>query len=220
MEVGILGAGGHARSVYDCLMLSTEGDALVRFYDDRYPEIEHLEDRPVVGPIDQAFREGEPDHMFVAIGDNGVRCRLTRRLEDLGRTLLTIRHPRAVVSPRAEIGAGTVSIPGSVVNAGARVGEGVIINTLASVGHDCVVESFVQIASGTNLGGGARICQGAFLGLGVKVGPNVTIGEWCVVGAGSVVLRDLPPRTFCHGSPARVVRELTDEELDDCRTCG
>ncbi|MGI5125464.1 sugar O-acetyltransferase [Pseudonocardia sp. CA-107938] len=48
----------------------------------------------------------------------------------------------------------------------------------------------------------------AWLGAGVLVCPGVTIGADAVVGAGSVVLRDVPDRTFVAGKPARVIREL------------
>ena len=45
---------------------------------------------------------------------------------------------------------------------------------------------------------------------GVIVCPGVRIGDDCVVGAGSVVTRDIPPRSLAVGSPARVVRTLDD----------
>ncbi|MCO7221391.1 sugar O-acetyltransferase [Klenkia sp. PcliD-1-E] len=52
------------------------------------------------------------------------------------------------------------------------------------------------------------IGDGVWLGGGVVVLPGVTIGRDTVVGAGSVVTRDLPPRVVAVGNPARVVREL------------
>ena len=52
------------------------------------------------------------------------------------------------------------------------------------------------------------IGDGAWLGGGVIVCPGVTIGENTVVGAGSVVTRDLPAGVLAVGNPARVIREL------------
>ena len=127
--------------------------------------------------------------------------------------LLTIIHPHTAISPQSTLGEGTIAVAGSVVNAGARVGRCAILNTLSSVGHDCVVEDYAQIAPGVNLGGGSVIGEGAFLGIGAKVGPLARIGAWSVVGAGSVVLKDLPARSYCCGTPARVVRMLTADEL-------
>jgi maltose O-acetyltransferase len=48
----------------------------------------------------------------------------------------------------------------------------------------------------------------AWLGGGVIVLPGVTIGENTVVGAGSIVTKDLPPNVVAAGNPARVVRSL------------
>lgn len=52
------------------------------------------------------------------------------------------------------------------------------------------------------------INDGAWLGGGVIVCPGVTIGENTVVGAGSVVTRDLPPGVLAVGNPCRVLRSL------------
>ncbi|WP_405001050.1 DapH/DapD/GlmU-related protein [Hydrogenophaga palleronii] len=52
------------------------------------------------------------------------------------------------------------------------------------------------------------IGDGAWLGGGAIVCPGVTIGENTVVGAGSVVVRDLPANVLAVGNPCRVVRQL------------
>ncbi len=52
------------------------------------------------------------------------------------------------------------------------------------------------------------IKQGASIGSGATILSNVTIGERAIVGAGSVVTRDVPPDTIVSGNPARVRRSL------------
>lgn len=89
-----------------------------------------------------------------------------------------------------------------------------------SIGDDVQIGPNVQLLTATHpLEPGPRrdkweaaepitIGDNVWLGGGVIVCPGVTIGADTVVGAGSVVTRDLPPRVLAIGSPARVVRPL------------
>jgi len=52
--------------------------------------------------------------------------------------------------------------------------------------------------------------KGASIGSGATILSNVTIGERAIVGAGSVVTRDVPPDTIVAGNPARVLRAVGD----------
>ena len=60
---------------------------------------------------------------------------------------------------------------------------------------------------------GPTIRRGARVGGGAILCPGVEIGEEAFVGAGAVVTKDVPPRTVVVGNPARVLREVPDEEL-------
>lgn len=57
-----------------------------------------------------------------------------------------------------------------------------------------------------------RIGNDCWLGANVVVCPGVTIGEGCVIGAGAVVTRDIPPHSFAAGNPCRVIREITEAD--------
>ena len=69
-----------------------------------------------------------------------------------------------------------------------------------------------------------HIGSNCWFGASVTVCPGVTIGDNCVIGAGSVVTRSIPPHSFAAGNPCRVIRTLTEadsmrnhpELLGDC----
>jgi len=60
---------------------------------------------------------------------------------------------------------------------------------------------------------GPTIRRGARVGGGAVLLPGIEIGEEAFVGAGAVVIRDVPPRTVVVGNPAREIREVPEEEL-------
>lgn len=51
-----------------------------------------------------------------------------------------------------------------------------------------------------------------WLGSGVHIMPGITIGRGCVIGAGSIVTKDIPPYSLAVGNPCHVIREITDED--------
>lgn len=57
-----------------------------------------------------------------------------------------------------------------------------------------------------------KIGKDCWFGANVTVCPGVTIGDGCVIGAGSVVTRDIPPMSFAAGVPCKVIREITEKD--------
>lgn len=61
--------------------------------------------------------------------------------------------------------------------------------------------------------GKIHLCKGCSTGTGTLVMPGVTIGEGAIVGAGSLVVKDIPAWTIAMGRPAKVVKEIPKREL-------
>jgi sugar O-acyltransferase (sialic acid O-acetyltransferase NeuD family) len=200
-NIVVIGAGGHAKVVISTLRTNDCSIGAV-FDDDSSLWGTELLGVPVRGPIAMAD-QSEFELGIIAIGNNAVRKRIAHRLN---LRWLTVVHSAAWVDPDAKLGTGTVVFAGAVIQPGGVVGEHVIVNTSASVDHDCVVKDFCHIAPGVHLGGNVQVDEGAFLGVGSDVIPGRKVGAWTMVGAGAVVVRDLPERVVAYGVPAYPAR--------------
>lgn len=177
----IVGAGGHGRSVAEAASLGGQY-SLVCFADDAVSGAYRVSGWPVLGTTaDLASYRDRAEVAVVAIGNNSLREDLHNRLLAADFQLVTILHPRAVVSPKAVIGAGSAIMAGAIVGTEAELGVGTIVNCGAVVDHHCRVEDFghlgvnAAMAGGSVLGRGAWMQAGSVLGYGVKVAAKVVL---------------------------------------------
>ena len=204
----LLGGGGHARVLIDCIRES--GDAISYAILDANAD---LWGTKVLGVLVMGGDEKLPELLAQGIkvfavgvgnvGDANPRRRLFELGISRGLTPITVRHPTAVCSTAAEIGPGCQLLPGCIVNAGAVVGANVIINSGAIVEHDCTVGDHVHVATGARLASTIRVGNGALIGAGAIIKQYITVGEGAVVGAGAVVVKDVPPGVTVAGVPGR-----------------
>lgn len=59
-----------------------------------------------------------------------------------------------------------------------------------------------------------HICENVWIGAGTVIVPGVTIGKNSVIGAGSVVTKDIPENVVAVGNPCRVLREIGEHERE------
>jgi len=140
----------------------------------------------------------------VAIGNPHGRVRI--QLHDLlvkeGLTPVTVVHPTAWVADNATIGSGSQILAGAVIAPEARIGRQCIINTNASIDHESVLEDGVEVAPGAILCGLVYAGVNAWICAGATVLPRIRIGADAIVGAGAVVMKDVPDGIIVIGIPA------------------
>ncbi len=108
------------------------------------------------------------------------------------------------------------------IHPAARIGSGIFMDhgTGVVIGETAVVEDDVSMLHEVTLGGTGKetgdrhpkIRRGVLLSVGAKILGNVEVGEGAKVGAGSIVLSDIPPHTTAVGIPAKVVGKTATDQ--------
>ncbi len=142
--------------------------------------------------------------IIISIGNNKIRKNIVE--QNTFFSYVTLLHPKSSVSRRVDIEEGTVVMSGVSINSSVSIGKHCIINTNASVDHDCVIEDFVHISPNAALGGSVYVGEGTHIGLGVSVIQGIRIGKWCTIGAGSVIINDVPDGATVVGNPGRIIK--------------
>lgn len=192
----IIGGGGHAKVVIDCIRAC--GDMPEGILDDRLPVGSCVLGVNVLGSTD-IWQEYADREFMIAVGNNAIRQKIA---EKMTVRFYTAIHPRATVAASAQIGAGTLVCAGAVINPDARVGQHCIVNTLSAVEHDCVLADGVHISPRAALGGTVSVGERTHIGIGATVRNNLAICGDCVVGAGAVVVKDIVKPGVYVGIPA------------------
>ena len=159
---------------------------------------------PVLG--DRSWLAGRDAAVFVAVGSPAARRRVCGELRDLGiAESPALIHPAAYVGLGCRIGAGSVIAAGATLTADVQIGRYVIVNAGATVSHNSRLADFATVAPGAHLAGNTTLEEGADVGIGASAIQGLVVGAWSVVGAGAVLIGDVPSDTTVVGCPARVI---------------
>ncbi|MER5636120.1 acetyltransferase [Kitasatospora sp. NPDC002227] len=206
-ELVIVGAGGFGRETAEAAHAA--GWRLRGFLDDN-PVLHgtRVDGVPVLGPAELVHELPRTKVLLCTVNPRVYTSRLdlAERLGLPERRYATLVHPSASVAARAELGPGTVLLAHTAVTARASIGAHVAVMPQVVITHDVEVAELATLASGVRLGGGVRLERGCYLGAGALLREYLTVGQWSLVGMGSVVLRDVPPLEVWAGTPARYLR--------------
>jgi acetyltransferase EpsM len=196
----LYGASGHAKVIIE--ILENSGIIIDGLFDD------NSNIKSLCGYSCSLFTSDKliAKELIITIGDNKVREFIVNKigLVEYGKAI----DNKSIISKNSVIEAGTVVMPGAIINTGTSVGKHSIINTNVSVDHDCTIENYVHLSPGCAVAGGVQIEEGTHVGIGSCIIQNLKIGKWCTIGAGSVIIRDIPDYSVVVGNPGRIIKTI------------
>ncbi len=214
-DLVIIGAGGLGREV---LAIARALNEVHRKHSDNWNMLGFLDSNPellgadvdgipVLGGDEWCTKHSSESVRYVcAIGNPQTRREVVQKLSAMRCKFTSLVHPDVAIPGNVELGTGTVIMAGTRFSTRARIGSHVVIYLNCAITHDVVIGDYALVTSGCNLSGGAVIETGAELGCGANVLPLKQIGEWSVIGAGSVVTEDIPANSIAVGVPCRVIK--------------
>lgn len=211
-NIYIVGAGGFGREVQwliERISERTDRWKIKGYIDDNSTGI--VNDYPVVDTVDGFVHAhesaGERVAVALAIGNSKVRRKVVEKMSGCEYfEFPNLIDPSVLMSERVALGVGNIICAGNILTVNIQCGNFNIINLDCTIGHDVFMENFVTLYPGVNVSGAVKIGECTEIGTGAHIIQGLSIGQESIVGAGSVVIRDIPACVTAVGNPAHVIK--------------
>ena len=164
--------------------------------------------RKILGGMDWIQLQPSPIYFTVAIGDPVIRKKVAEKAEALGYLPSSIICPDFVKREEVSIGAGAIFLPGVVFTNGQTIGKYAHIHEGVMCGHKVKVGEYGTLAPSAVIFGGCEIGEGAYIGGNATMLQFKKVRNWSILGAGSVLLKNVPPYQVWVGNPAHKIKDF------------
>jgi len=211
-KVVILGAGGFAREV---LWVFREANKVnhqweVLGFIDENPENQGkvICDLPILGGFEW-FKTVDKSEIKVicGVGNPKTKKHFVEKAESRKLEFCSVTHLNVRMSEYVKIGKGTVITAGNIITTQVKIGNHVSLNLDCTIGHDDNIGDYCNIAPGAHISGNVTFKEGVDFGTGAVILQGLTVGKWSIIGAGAVVIDDIPDNVTAVGVPARVIEK-------------
>ena len=210
-NIVIIGAGGFGREVQWLIerINKAQGQTwnLLGYVDDGVAVGTLIDDLPVLGNLDYLINAETPLAVACAIGASNTRKKVIDRIITNNNLMFpNLIDPSAIGSERNKFGQGNIVCAGNIFTIDICMGDFNIVNLDCTIGHDARLGSFVTLYPSVNVSGCVTVENETELGTGSHVIQGIAIGTEAIIGAGSVVIRDIPAKCTAVGNPAKVIK--------------
>lgn len=210
-KIAILGAGTYGETLLTYLLEA--GHEVLGFIDD-HPDMEGAKVKgfPVLGKYEDLFNDdfkATIECIICSIGDNHVRVTYLSELVSQGYEAPNFVHDTVILTEDISMGKGIYILPGSIIMPHVILNDYCIISMGCKIAHHTVLHEGAFVSTGSNIGASIDIGGKTLMGIGCTIMTGVKkIGENAIIGAGSMVIRDVPDQAVVVGNPGRIVKYI------------
>ena len=147
-------------------------------------------------------------YIVCAVGSSKVRKKIINNIKAINQSIKfgTLIDPSVQMSKYVTVGEGTIICAHTIITVDVVIGDHVIINLDCTIGHDAVIQDFVTLYPSVNVSGMTNIGCCSELGTGTQIIQGKCVGNYTIVGAGAVVVKDVPDKCTAVGCPAKTIK--------------
>jgi sugar O-acyltransferase (sialic acid O-acetyltransferase NeuD family) len=204
----IISAGSLAREVFTWAEQAIRAGApwkMKGFLDSRSGMLRQFSYEAPILASPESYEPAADDVFLCAIGAPQDKRHYCSLMTQKAARFATLVHPTALVGHDVQIGEGSIIGPFTQLSCDIRLGRHVGFGTHSNTAHDTRIGDYSQISGSCEINGAAMLAEGVFLGSHATILPKARVGAWAYVGAGSVVLRRVPPAAKVFGNPATIL---------------
>lgn len=204
----IIGAGGFGREIawlVDRINKVKPTWNLLGFIDDN-PKMENeiLNGVKVIGSSLWLNNQAEEIYAVCSIGSARIREEVIKKTKALKNIkFANLIDPSVIMSDFIKMGEGNIICAGSILTTNITLENHVIINLDCTIGHDAVIKSYTTLYPSVNVSGSTVLEKCVEMGTGSQIIQGKKIEEYTIVGAGAVVVKNLPSMCTAVGIPAK-----------------
>ena len=208
-DIFIIGASLYGEVIFE--LAQHCGYNVKGFYDDDLEKSnKKIFDVPVLGTTKDLLNKNinlDKVNFAVAIGANHVRRRIAEKIREKGGIAPSLIHKTAEISPSAIIGQGVFIHAKAIIWTQVIVENDCMVSPHVLISHHAMMKKGSFVANMSVLGANVILGKDTLVGMGSTVLSGInSIGDNVIIGAGSVVIRDVAPDTTVAGVPAKVIK--------------
>jgi sugar O-acyltransferase (sialic acid O-acetyltransferase NeuD family) len=214
-KIVVFGAGDIARLAHFYFSTDSEHDVVAFTVDATYRQADSFDGLPLVDF--HRVAECYPPtlyKMFVALSYakmNGVRAAKYAEAKALGYELVSYVSSRCAFLAADPPGDNCFILEDNTVQPFVRIGNDVTLWSGNHIGHDSTIGDHCFISSHVVVSGHVHVHRHCFIGVNATLRNAITVGEYSLIGAGAVIMKDTAPRSVYIGSRTRAFDKSSDE---------